>query len=85
VRSLPDGRGGRADYATKANHELIISSESLVQFRDLVGFADYDKASRLNEAISGYRRAVNRERFVARVASIRDDGVEDVYDVSIPG
>ena len=85
VTSLPDGRGGRADYPTKPNHELIISGESLLQFRDLVGFANHEKAARLNAALANYKRAVNRARFVARVASITDEGVEDVYDVQVPG
>jgi ribonucleoside-diphosphate reductase alpha chain len=85
VSRLPDGRGGRASYPTKANHELIISGESLVQFRDLVGFADCQKASRLDLAIANYRRSINRARFVARVASVATDGIEDVYDVSVPG
>jgi ribonucleoside-diphosphate reductase alpha chain len=85
VTRLPDGRGGRADYPTKANHELIISGESLLQFRDLVGFCDHEKAARLTAALANYKRAANRARFVARVASITDEGVEDVYDVQVPG
>ena len=85
LRSLPDGKGGKADYPTKPNHELIISGENLLQFRDRVGFADHDKASRLDVAVANYRRASNRERFVARVASVTGDGVEDVYDVNVPG
>jgi ribonucleoside-diphosphate reductase alpha chain len=85
VRKLPDGRGGCTDYPTKANHELIVSGESLLQFRDMVGFADHDKSSRLDAAIAGYQRAINRTRFVARVASITEEEIEDVYDVSIPG
>ncbi len=63
----------------------MISGESLLQFRDLVGFADYEKASRLASAIASYRRAVNRERFVARVASVEEDGFDEVYDVQVPG
>ena len=82
--SLPDGGGGRADYATKPQHELIVAGENLTQFRDLVGFGDYDKAARLHTAIANYKRAINRERFVARVASIEEEGVEEVFDVSIP-
>ena len=50
-----------------------------------MGFADHEKAARLDVAIANYKRAVNRERFVARVASITEDGIEDVYDVSMPG
>lgn len=85
VRALPDGRGGEKNYPTQAHHELIISGENLLQFYELVGFADYDKAARLSAAISGYKRSLNRERFMATVASITDVGVEDVYDVQIPG
>lgn len=85
VRSLPDGKGGRADYATKANHELIISGENLLQFQDHVGFADHDKAWQLNVAVANYKRAINRERFMARVASVTEDGIEDVYDLKVPG
>ena len=85
LRSLPDGKGGKADYTTKPNHELIISGENLLQFQDRVGFADHDKSSRLDVAVANYKRAVNRERFVARVASVTADRVEDVYDVNVPG
>ena len=85
VRRLPDGRGGSADYATKAQHELVVAGENLLQFQELVGFADLDKRARLGTAIVNYRRSINRERFVARVASIEADGIEDVYDVSVPG
>ena len=30
-------------------------------------------------------RAANRERFVARVAAVVEDGIEEVFDVSVPG
>jgi ribonucleoside-diphosphate reductase alpha chain len=85
VRALPDGRGGEKNYPTQAHHELIISGENLLRFYELVGFADYDKAARISAAISSYRRALNRERFVAQVVSITEQGAEDVYDVQIPG
>jgi ribonucleoside-diphosphate reductase alpha chain len=82
---LPDGRGGRTRYATRAQHELVISSENLTRFRDEIGFADTDKAVRLETALATYERRQNRERFTARVARIVPDGVEAVYDVQIPG
>ena len=84
-RSLPDGRGGHAVYPTQAQHELIISGDNLLQFRDLIGFADHDKARRLDIALAGYKRMLNRERFAARVTTVVDDGVEDVFDVQVPG
>jgi ribonucleoside-diphosphate reductase alpha chain len=85
LRNLPDERGRRANCATQPQHELAICGENLLQFRDLVGFADDEKASRLDLAIANCRRAANRERFVVRVASVLNDGFEEVFDVRIPG
>ena len=82
---LPDGRGGRATYATQAQHELVISGESLAQFAGLIGFADAQKAARLAGLLGSYRRTRNRERFVARVTAVVPDGVEAVYDAQVPG
>ena len=36
-------------------------------------------------ALAGYRRNLNRERFVATVESVTADGRDDVYDVQVPG
>ena len=82
---LPDGKGGMRHYSTKPQHELSISGENLVQFKQQVGFADIVKMGRLNELLNGYQRSLNRERFVARVVSVTDAGTEDVYDVQVPG
>ena len=43
------------------------------------------RAPRLDLAISNYRRAANRERFVVRVTAVVQDGIEEVFDVSVPG
>ncbi len=82
---LPDGRGGLRAYPTQAQHELVISGDNLAVYAEQVGFADSAKANRLKAALSGYRRNLNRERFVATVESITADGHEDVYDVQVPG
>ncbi|MGH8134901.1 MAG: LAGLIDADG family homing endonuclease [Steroidobacteraceae bacterium] len=82
---LPDGRGGRAVYATDAQHELVVSGENLTRFAELIGFADSDKAARLADLLGRYRRTLNRERFVARVTAVRPAGVEAVYDAQIAG
>jgi ribonucleoside-diphosphate reductase alpha chain len=82
---LPDGRGGRREYATRAQHELVIAGENVGRFAERVGFADADKAVRLGELLGRYRRAMNRERFTARVESVLPAGEEDVYDVQVPG
>ena len=85
VSRLPDGRGGHALYPTKSQHELVVSGENLFRFREQVGFIDGGKRRRLDGALAGYKRAANRERFAVRVAAVVEDGVEDVYDVQVPG
>lgn len=85
VSRLPNGRGGSAEYSTRAQHELVISNDNLREFQGVVGFSDTDKAVRLETLLESYGRALNRERFVARVARIAPDGCEDVYDVQVPG
>jgi ribonucleoside-diphosphate reductase alpha chain len=81
--SLPDGLGGRADYATRAQHELVISGDNLQVFADRIDFEDTDKSERLSQALGQYRRALNRERFTATVESLQADGEETVYDVTV--
>ena len=82
---LPDGRGGQSRYSTVAQHEIVISGENLLQFQQIVGFEDLDKRERLDRAIKGYRRKLNRERFTARIKGVTPDGVEDVFDIQVPG
>ncbi len=84
-RLLPDGRGGLRAYATRAQHELIVSGDNLAVFAERIGFADGDKSARLEAALQGFRREMNRERFVATVASLEPDGTEDVFDVTVAG
>jgi len=83
ARMLPDGRGGQQPYDTRAQHELVVSGDNLAVFAERVGFADTDKRERLEDGLSNYRRALNRERFTATVESLSDDGVEPVYDVTV--
>ena len=81
---LPDGRGGHRLYPSRSQHELVISNENIVRFSDLVGFADVEKQAKLGGLLRDYKRRLNRERFVARIASVEADGHEDVYDVAVP-
>ena len=80
---LPDGKGGTRPYATRAQHELVVSGDNIAVFAERVGFCDTDKAARLDEGLAQYRRALNRERFTATVQSLADAGQEDVYDVTV--
>ena len=85
VALLPDGNGGEREYATRAQHELVIAGDNLLVFADLVGFADTVKRARLTGALASYRRRLNRERYTATVESVTADGFEAVYDVQVPG
>ncbi|MCS7276861.1 MAG: ribonucleoside reductase class II [Dehalococcoidia bacterium] len=82
---LPDGRGGRRSYRTRAQYELVISGENIFRYAELIGFADPGKRRRLDDLLARYRRRANRERFVARVSAVVPDGREPVYDVRVPG
>ena len=82
---LPDGRGGHDQYPTAAQHELVISGQSLVRYQSQVGFADANKSDRLHRALANYKRALNRERFTAKVESVTLDSEETVFDVQVPG
>lgn len=83
VRALPDGRGGQREYATRAQHELVLSGDNIALFAERIGFADTDKAHRLAQALAGYSRGLNRERFTATVAQLVEDGEEMVFDVTV--
>ncbi|NWJ94878.1 MAG: hypothetical protein HXX20_03765 [Chloroflexi bacterium] len=84
-RLMPDGKGGLKEYFTQAQHELAIAGANLITFATQIGFSEPFKAERLKRLISVYKRTPNREFFRATVASITPDGVEAVYDCSVPG
>jgi ribonucleoside-diphosphate reductase alpha chain len=85
TRLLPDGKGGNKAYEVRAQHELVISGENLEIYRGRVGFSDVDKTTRLTNLLSGYKRSLNRERFLVRVESVEPCGEEPVFDVAVPG
>ncbi len=85
IRPMPDGKGGTRNYAHLAQHELVIANEGVGRFAELIGFADSEKRARLKVVLGAYRRRANRERFIATVDTVDDGGVEEVYDVQVPG
>jgi len=70
---------------TKAQHELVISRENVALFEERIGFKDDVKKTRLSGLLGSYKRRMNRERFLATVDSIVPEGMEEVYDVQVPG
>lgn len=83
--NLPDSKGGSAEYAISAQHELVIAGDNIPVFAERIGFSDTAKESRLIEAMGAYRRTPNKEHFTATVASVIPEGTEEVYDVQVPG
>ncbi len=77
--------GIAASIYERAQHELVITGENVARFAETIGFADTVKRARLARLLGSYKRTLNRERFVATITEVADDGVEDVYDVQIPG
>ncbi len=82
---MPDGKGHQKMYHIKPQHELVMSGENLSRFHNVIGFADSAKMEHLSALLGDYKRNLNKERFVATVADLVADGVEEVYDVQVPG
>lgn len=85
LKLLPDSNRNPRAYRIKEQHELVIARDNLYIFAQRIGFANTDKACKLNTLLGSYKRKLNRERFVATVLSVESDGFEDVYDVQVPG
>lgn len=71
------------DYTCKLAHELCISNESIIRFKDLIGFSNNNKNEKLNGLVSSYKRSPNTDKFSSKVKSITGCGIEDVYDVTV--
>jgi ribonucleoside-diphosphate reductase alpha chain len=84
-RLMPDGKGSVKLYHTKAQHELVISGENILRFHKVIGFGDSTKMERLETLLAKYNRKLYRERFVATITELVEDGTEEVYDVQVPG
>lgn len=85
IKLMPDGRGGKKEYRIKPQHELVISEDNMAIFAERIGFGDSSKMEKLNILLSSYKKGARNERFIANVSAIEDDGIEDVYDVQVPG
>lgn len=80
---LPDGNGGYMNVECAAFHELSISKDNLIEFKNKIGFKDDNKKAKLDSILSEYTRGLYRERFVDEIVSIEHDGNELVYDCTV--
>lgn len=64
---------------------LTISRDNLIQFKEVIGFSDPDKQNELELLLGNYQRHPDRERFTAKIQSIKPAGSEEVFDCQVPG
>lgn len=84
LRSMPDGKGGRKEYLTSADYELIIDKANRDLFIEKVGFIDSNKQNKAAGFIRSKKRRSNREEFLATVQCVSPAGTADVYDFTEP-
>ncbi len=84
ARLMPDGKGGQRTYAIRAQHELVIACANLPVFAEKIGFLQACKQDKLSDLLDQYKRAYNRETFVATFDTLTPDGEEMVYDLTEP-
>jgi len=81
---LPDGQGGSKEYACQVRHELVIAKRNMEVFAREIGFIVSPKETKLRKCLDGMTRGTYAEHFVATIASVESDGIEDVYDLTEP-
>ena len=80
-RLLPDGKGGKKEYACQADYELIIDGESRDYFMAKIGFLTEEKNGKYSQWTRG--KALNKsQRFTSRIAEIAYAGKEAVFDTT---
>ena len=81
---LPNGNGGNSIYETQELYRLDIGRDNLDLFQKYIGFTDPNKKERLEKLLSLRSRPAYRPKFSSKIVSIEEDGIEDVYDCSVP-
>jgi ribonucleoside-diphosphate reductase alpha chain len=80
---LPDGKGGRKEYAVAQMHSLRISRSSRVLFEKEIGFLPgspkRDELARLNAEVQAYA-----DSFTDRIDTLTFLGEEQVFDLTEP-
>ncbi len=82
-RRMPDGKGGHALFDCKAVHEIIISSSSLIRYRDVVGFNEHAKTTKLSTLLESYVTEPKNSKFISTVDEVNLHSVQDVYDCEV--
>jgi ribonucleoside-diphosphate reductase alpha chain len=80
-RLLPDGKGGKKEYACGADYELIVDGESREHFMAQIGFLTEEKSRKYAQWVQG-KALRTSQRFTSRIAEIIYVGREAVFDTT---
>ena len=81
-RLMPDGKGGKKKYKIKDQHELQISKNNIIKFRDEIGFILQYKQQKLIDSIDSLvGRGPYKEKFTVRFKKLTYQKDDDVYDI----
>lgn len=78
-------RVGIASTVHRKQKELVVSGANVTHFCSAIGTNTASRRAALDAALESHTQHVHSELFTAVVSSIREDGIEDVYDVKVPG
>ncbi|MFH1393730.1 MAG: ribonucleotide reductase N-terminal alpha domain-containing protein [Candidatus Micrarchaeota archaeon] len=81
TKVLPDSNREPKEYACKAQHELILSRESMFRFMDEIGFVVSAKNEKFEELKPSEMYA---DSIDTSIASVEKVGTEPVYDLTEP-
>jgi ribonucleoside-diphosphate reductase alpha chain len=81
TRLLPDGKGGRKEYACRADYELIVDGESREHFMAHIGFLTEQKSRKYAQWVPGKALKMS-QRFTSRISEIKFVGREAVFDTT---
>lgn len=81
TKLMPDSNREPKEYSCKAQHELVISRESMFRFMEKIGFAVSSKKKKFEELKPAEVYSDDIDAFVESVEKV---GVEDVYDLTEP-
>lgn len=82
-RLLPDGKGGYKEYLCQDYHELVISCDNILRFKEFIKIRNLEKLQKLNLIIDSYCRLPNRTNFTDKIVNKKFIGKHDVYDAEI--
>ena len=71
--------------STCLRNELVIADDNLHVFQNIIGFSTPETSALLANALAEKAFHLPQERFTATVANIEPNGVEAVYDCTVPG